>query len=410
MRRLTLQIASSVGGGPMERLAERLRALDVDARVVSSMAPETWRKRLAQGRVGRLVARADAFVRFPLTAVAGAMARGSDVVVPTTNPFFLPWLLVATRPLHGRTVIPLIYDLYPDAVEAAGLTAPDHPLSRLAAHFNRALFRHADGVVFIGQRMADQAIARYGAPGRVEILPTGADVAEFGEAALGSAAAESELETWCDRHVVASYVGALGHMHDWETLAQAGRALFADGRVPGRPERPLGLVIAASGPGVDQLRRAWADLPAEHVRFEAPLGDRAWARLLQRSDIALATLRPAAHRTSMPSKAQSAIAAGAALVAVAVADSDLGELAASGGVGVQIEPGDAPALAAALEGLAADPGALAELQQRARAVALEHYDMPALAERWRTFIDQVRAAGAGAPIAPRPDHGDLAGA
>jgi glycosyltransferase involved in cell wall biosynthesis len=404
MGRLTLQIASSVGGGPMERLAARLRDVDVDARVVASMAPETWRRRLAAGRVGRLVARADAFVRFPLTAVASAMARGNDVVVPTTNPFFLPWLLVATRPLHGRTVIALIYDLYPDAVEAAGLTAPDRPLSRLAAHLNRALFRHADGVVFIGQRMADQAIARYGAPRRVAVLPTGADTAEFGEAALGSAAAESELEAWCDGHVVASYVGALGHMHDWETLAAAGRALFAGGRVPGAPERPLGLVIAASGPGVDELRRAWADLPAAHVRFAAPLADRAWARLLRRSDIALATLRPAAHRTSMPSKAQSAIAAGAALVAVAVADSDLGELAASRGVGVRVEPGDAPALAAALEHLAADPAALAALQQRARAVALASYDLPALAQRWSAFIDSVRAARAGAPA------GDPAGA
>jgi len=375
----------------MQRLANRLASPQVDARVEAGMAPERWRELLSQGRGGRIWARLEAFVRFPLQVVVEATVGDSEVVIPTTNPFFLPWVMVATRHLHGRTVIPLIYDLYPDAIEAAGLARPDHPASKLAGRLNRWMFEHADGVVFIGQRMADQAMERYGTPKRFTILATGAEVSEFSSEALGGTKAESELERWCDEHTVAAYVGAMGHMHDWATLAEAGREYFAQFGTKNSTKKPLGLLIAASGPGVDQLRKAWQGLPTEHVRFEPPLSDRAWARLLARAPLALATLKPKAHRTSMPSKAQSAIAAGAAVVAIAPADSDLGELVDRHNVGVRVDPGDDAALVEALRRYVTKPRTLQAARRRARTVAREHYDMPRLAGQWRTFIDRVRA-------------------
>ena len=455
----TVAIASSVGGGPMARLARALTDTPAAARaataaglrpwaahVLQGQPPERYRARMAAGRLGRLTARLDAFARFPAQVVAHALAThaspsapaavggppaydapaDAEVLVPTTNPFFLPWLAVATRPLHGRAVVPLLYDLYPDALEAAGLARPTSLPSRLAAAANRWALARADGVVFIGQRMADQVRARYGEPRRWTVIETGADVAELrvdGDPAQNPATEppETDLERWCDAHIVLSYVGALGHMHDWDTLAQAVPRLLAlaatqhQNRARGRRRRkPLGIVFAATGPGVDALRRAWAHLPpdqATHLRLEPPLSDRAWARLLRRSSVSLATLRPTAHRTSMPSKAQSAIAAGAALVAVAPADSDLGQLVDEHRVGARVDPGDAQGLVDAVTHLTGDGRRLAAARRRAAAVAALRYDMPKLALRWRAFLSEVLAARSAARRPSRPQRAlDLLGA
>ncbi len=440
-------IASSVGGGPMARLARALTDGPAAARaaaraglrpwaahVLEGQSPERYRARMAAGRLGRLAARLDAFARFPAqvlvralhTPADGAATSEAEVLVPTTNPFFLPWLLIATRPLHGRAVVPLLYDLYPDALEAAGLARPTSLPSRLAAAANRWSLARADGVVFIGRRMADQVRARYGEPTRWTVIETGADVAELrvdGDPATDPAVepAETDLERWCDEHVVVSYVGALGHMHDWDTLALAVPRLLAlaarqhASRARGRRRRPpLGVVFAATGPGVDALRQAWAHLPpdhAAHLRLVPPLSDRAWARLLRRSSLSLATLRPAAHRTSMPSKAQSAIAAGAALVAVAPADSDLGELVDEHHVGVRVDPGDAQGLVDAITHLTGDGRRLAAARRRAAAVAAMRYDMPKLALRWRAFLTQVLASRSAARPPSRAQRAvDLLGA
>jgi colanic acid biosynthesis glycosyl transferase WcaI len=121
------------------------------------------------------------------------------------------------------------------------------------------------------------------------------------------------------------------------------------------------------------------------------LPDREWARLLVRSELSLVTLRREANRTSIPSKTFSAIAAGAAVVAVAPEDSDLGTTIHRHGAGVLIEPGDVDGLVAALVRLSSDDRARASLRGAAHAAAVTHYDIPALARRWATFLDTLEA-------------------
>lgn len=375
----------------MERLARRLRDLGAAADVYGEYAPSAWRDLMARGKLGRLAARARSMLVYPARAVISVIVGDDDFVIPTTNPFFLPWLLVATRPMHGRRVVPLIYDLYPDALEAAGMACgAASPLRRIAEAMNRALFRAADGVVFIGARMAEHASERYGAPRRAIVLETGADAEEFRPSNLGAPAPESELERWCEGKTVAAYVGNFGLMHDWRTLAEAvPRALE-----PERERGSLAVLIAASGPGVEHLREAWKGLPAERVRFEPPLEDRAWARLLPRCAISLTTLADAAEATCVPSKAFSAMAAGSAILAVAPSRSDLAALVRRHDCGAVVSPGEAGELAAILARWSTNPGELAELRARSALAHAEHYDLRPLARRWLEFLHELDAAPA----------------
>jgi colanic acid biosynthesis glycosyl transferase WcaI len=369
----------------MERLAARLRVQGVAAEVLAGHTPEGWRTLMGAGPVGRTRARLSAYLAFPAQVLAAAFARDA-VFVPTTNPFILPVVLLATRPLHRRAVVPLIYDLYPDALEAGGVAVHSGLVSRLAAAANRYLFAGADAVVFIGERMAEHAEARYGRPRRAEILETGADTRELNPDTMGGPP-ESPLERWCEGRYVLSYVGNLGRVHDWDTLKEGVPRLL---RRPG--ERPLGIVISATGPGVEVLRRAWRGISTDAVRFEPPLSDRAWARLLVRSDVSIATLRESAKRTSIPSKAFSALAAGSALLAVAPVDSDLAALVQAQGVGRVVEPGDVPGFVRAVDELAPWTGEARAVRKRARAAAVDRFDVERLAERWALLIREIVVA------------------
>lgn len=387
-------VGSSVGGGPMERLARRLRDRGRDARVLSGLTNARWRALMGSGPLGRLQARLTTYLHYPLQALRDALGVEPAVLVPTTNPFFLPFVLVATRPLHGKRVVPLVYDLYPDAFEATGARGVGL-VGQLASAANRYWFRRADALVFIGRRMGEHARARYGEPRRFAVIETGADSEELEPTAIRRSAPETPLEEWCQGRLVLSYVGNMGRVHDWETLAAAVPRLVS--RLPD-PTR-LAIVIAASGPGVEALQRAWRDLPEGIVRFEGPVPDREWARLLARTDVALVTLREEANRTSIPSKALSAMAGGNAIVAICPRDSDLADLLLEHGCGHVIAPGDTGALVEALQRLATDRVSVERLRKRARKAAVERYDLRYLAERWDELLVEVESR--------RPDDPEL---
>lgn len=372
-------IQSCVGGGPMERLANRLTDLSRSSAVDARYTGEQWRELMASGSLGRLQARLGAFVGLPLSTLLRTMRSRSVIAVPTTNPFFLPGFLVATRPLHRSPVVPLVYDLWPEAAEVSGTLRPGSWPTCLAARFNRWWLHRSDGVVFIGPNMAARVSERYGRPPRSAIIETGADLAEFLDAEAG--AGDTDLDRWLEKGLVASYVGNMGAMHDVDTLADAVQLL--DDQSDGCDLRVL---IAASGPGPGQLRDAWTEVDEALVRFEEPLSDDLWRRTLLSSDVALVTLRDAAAETSLPSKTFSAMAAGCAIVAVAPSRSDLAECVERCDAGVVVAPGDAVGLADALRRYGADTELLDAHQTEARRAAAQLYDMPALARRWDEFL------------------------
>ncbi len=378
---MKVTIASCTGGGPMERLARALTALGAEAEVLEELGDRRWRERMASGRIGRGRARIGSLLVFPIRAIAHGLFRRPSVLVATTNPFHLPLVLIATRPLHRVPVVALVYDVYPDALEVSGVATPTGLLARAAAGANRFWLSRADAVVFIGPVMAEHVCGRYGSPPYSEVIETGASVSEFDTVCAHAADAKSELERWCRGKVVVSYVGNLGQMHDWETVCRAVPRVLAD------PDLArLCFVVAASGAGAEYLARRWSGLAPDRVRFEPPLPDAAWARLLSVSSIALVTLKEAASKTSIPSKTFSAMAAGNAVVAVAPAGSDLAAVVAQEGCGAVVSPGDVEGLVHALRGLALDPEALCLARDRGRRAVAARYDVAVLAGRWLALL------------------------
>lgn len=375
----TILLLSSVDGGPLQSLADALREAGHDVELVSEVGIDQWRDLARQGRVGRLGARLRAFARFPLRAVAAAR-RGRGPVVVTTNPFVLPWALVLARRLHRRPVVALVYDLYPDVIGRPG------PLHRVLGWLNRRLTSRADAQVFIGEALARRAATRLGPHPRTAVVTTGADVDAIRSLGAPDGAPEQDIDRWLDGRVVISYVGNLGHAHDWQTFAEALPGLVDARAADGRP---VGILLAGWGRGYTRLAKRLEALPPGAIRVIQPTSDAAWARALCRSDVALVSLAPHAAGASVPSKAFSAMAAGAALGVVAPPDSEVASLVHRHGCGVLAAPGDSAGFARELRALLSEPGRLETTRAASLQAARDHYDIPGLVPAWEALFDRL---------------------
>ena len=390
-------MCSSVGGGPLERVTKALSLMDVRSSMNEMWSPEAWRKRFKGGKALRIITRLEACAVYPIKTVfdglkASAIDNVGDpmtapVLVVTTNPFTLPFIATLTKPLHRCGVVALMYDMYPDALEAAGM-APN-ALTHLLEYLNRWTIKHLDGVVYLGDVMRASAENRYGVHPNTYVIDNGANPEEFGNT---TDALPDDLRQWMDGRIIFSYVGNMGIMHDVETL-EKGIAAFLDA-LSAKDKSRIGFIFAASGAGVERLRHAWQDRYGENIRFIGPQPDREWAELLYRTDVALATLTTRAWATSAPSKVYSAIAAGCALLAVAPIPSDLASIVCGNRdlppAGVLVAPGDVDDLVAKLNAILNGSSPLLSgtwSEQIARLA--DHYDVSHMAERWQACLERA---------------------
>src|SRR5258708_21506212 len=102
---------------------------------------------------GALVRRAVAVSLFALRMFFAVLTRATrnDAVFCVTTPFTLPYAVVLAAKLRGATTALLIYDLYPEALEASGLTKPHSLTARLFRLANGALFRALDAIITVGR-------------------------------------------------------------------------------------------------------------------------------------------------------------------------------------------------------------------------------------------------------------------
>jgi len=247
-------------------------------------------------------------------------------------------------------------------------------------------------VVALSQAFIDDLVRRGIDRSKLAFVPNGIDVAvwaagsrQHGRARLG--AAEEDL--------LVSYVGTIGMAHDVGTIVDAAARL----RVPAAG-RKIRFAIVGDGAELAALRARAAGL--DHVRFTGLLPRERMADVLAASDVLLVTLKRAdTFKTVLPSKMFEAMAA-ARPILLAVDGEARAVLERSGG-GVAIPPGDAPALAAAIERLASDRAACESMGDAGRRFVDSEFNRRVWARRYLQILDRTRMGAAVDAVAePRP--------
>jgi len=328
--------------------------------------PYTWVKGCPLRRVspGRRIWN---WLRFGWQALR-AMRRYRDrFALIVTNPPVVPWLAVLGQWLFGLRYALVIYDVYPDVLVEAGLIGEGGFVDRLLRAVNAASLRRAEYVITLGYRMRRRLEAHLGRRQDVvfHVIPNWADTRFVRPLAKADNPFARE-QGLTDKFVV-MYSGALGDSHDLKSIVEAAEILH--------DQPDVRFLLIGGGLQEDDIRRLiehkgltncrllpWRDLD------EIPYS-------LSAADCQIVSIDIGRGGTVVPSKLYSALAAGAAILAVSPPDTELVQDIERHQCGLWIEPRDPAVLAGAVRKLRDDPALLARFKINARAAAEREYDV-----------------------------------
>jgi colanic acid/amylovoran biosynthesis glycosyltransferase len=236
----------------------------------------------------------------------------------------------------------------------------------VSARLKRAVLRRAGAVTAMNADMTARLVAQ-GAPAQATyVMPMGADVELVRAAAAGERRVPGRI----------LFAGRLVEKKGLAVLLDALRRVGTPG---------WSLEVVGDGPLRRRLEAASAGLP---VTFRGALPRAELARAYGHSEVVVVPSVAAASgdQDGLPVALLEAMAAGCAVVASRIAGIDAAVV--DGDSGLLVPPGDAGALAAALDGLLADPDRRAKLGVAASTRA-EEFSVAAVGARYRALLRQV---------------------
>jgi glycosyltransferase involved in cell wall biosynthesis len=242
-------------------------------------------------------------------------------------------------------------------------------LYRMTKAAERWLLRHADGVVFLTERV------RQALPVPVEVIPCCVDAARFATA--------DRADLGLDNRLVYVYTGALGGFYLVEETAQ----LLAAARTADARTFALVLTQSAPLPMIEALERAGFSRDDYRIFTAAP---EEVPRYLRAADVAISLIRTSfARSASSPTKFAEYLAAGLPVISTA-GIGDLDTQIEEHRVGVLLRSFDAAAYAEAIRAVT-ELRRDAQLAERCRALARAEYDLHAVGgPRYRRLYDALR--------------------
>ncbi|HLT72542.1 MAG TPA: glycosyltransferase family 4 protein [Cyclobacteriaceae bacterium] len=281
--------------------------------------------------------------------------RPSAVVV-VTNPPFAPWVAAVISRLRKYPFHLVIYDLYPDVLQQAGLMSADNIIYRMWQRRNPKLFGRAQRIITLSESMK-AATVRYAPeePDKILVIHNWASVPERYEVANDNLfIAQHNL----GGRLIVFYAGNMGLTHDLESVIEAAVIL--------RDNPSIHFVFIGDG-GKRKSLEAFRDRHRlTNVLFLPYLVEDQFTQALGAADIGVVTLGRGAEGISVPSKTYVNMAAGLCLLAIAPEESELTRIIRDHEAGIQIEPGHPQKVAECLLYLQRNPDILQKYKANAR--------------------------------------------
>lgn len=328
-----------------------------------------------QALVRRLIASAVLAIR--LFWAVYRRARPGDVVMSVTSPFTLPYAITLAARLRGAKTALLIYDLYPEALLAAGMTRQTSLVTRLLRIANGRLFRSLNAIFVIG-RDVPPLLLRYP---RVRadsihfvpnwtLLPIG-----FREPDDGG-----NFRKPCSASFIVGLCGNLGFTHAPRTVFEAARLL--------QHEKHIHFVLSGWGVGWNELKTLQASENLGNVALLDPVPEEQLAEFLAMADAWVIPYRRNVAGVSIPSRLYNLLAVGRAVIVGTEPNSEAGLAVAEEDIGWVVPPEDPGSLAQAICEAASDRAATLGRGRQAAVAALK-YSQQASTQRYREIVQRL---------------------
>lgn len=370
-------------GAIAEALATDHRVTVLTAQAGSASSARSDVSRVQVVEIRNWLPRKDALVRRTIAVSLLAIrmffgtltrARRNDAVFCVTTPFTLPYAVIFAAKLRRAAAVLLIYDLYPEALEAAGLVKPSSLTARIMRLANRLLFRSLDAIITIG-RDVEPLLSRYSTAteNKVHFIPNWTLL----PVRHRESASSGKLRRGHASELIVGLSGNLGFTHCPRTVYEAARILT------GRED--VRFLLSGWGVGWRQLCDLQRANELANVSLVEPVADVELAEFLSAADVWIIPYRAGIAGVSIPSRLYNLLAVGRAIIVAADGNSEAALVVRENGIGWVVPPEDPSQLADAIREAAADRAGTIEKGGRAASVA-EKYSAAIALVRYRQVI------------------------
>ena len=326
---------------------------------------------------------------FVVTSLTALRALGpTDVIFVQSPPLFIGLAALAFSRIKRAPFVFNVSDIWPQSAIELGMLRNGLAI-RLAEALERHLYRRASAITVPTPGMLQRLVERGVPRDKVVLLTNGVDTHIYQPRPPDAELAE---ELGLNGHKMFLYAGTHGLSQGLDVILEAAKRT-TDGDI----------VYVLAGEGADKealVEKAKAE-GIDNVRFLPNQPQSAMPRLLNLAYAAIVPLKPLdLFKDALPSKMFESMAVGQPIVGSMWGEA--ARLIESAGCGIVTEPGDAVALEAAVEKLAADPDRAAAMGRRGRDYVVEHFDREKIAMRLRALLQdsarpEQRPARAGRP-------------
>lgn len=296
-----------------------------------------------------------------------------------SNPPFGYWIGRLLKQLTGRKYAVMVHDVYPDALKMVSVS-PSHPVYRFWLWMNRIALRNASAVLTLGEVMASNL--------EYQIAPCKRDVAVIYpwvdaikiRPIVKSTNPFARMTNQIDKLTV-MYSGNMGLTHDLDTLLNAANRL--------QGEADISFLLIGNGPkrkNVEEFLRL--NNPTNVILLDYVSED-TFPNSQATADIAIVSIEPRSEGVIIPSKAMSALAAGAGVIAICGENNELAHWIDAWRIGKRVAPGDVDGLAKAICYYRDHPDELIQTKQYARNSAERYFNRTTNSTRMTAIIAEV---------------------
>jgi colanic acid biosynthesis glycosyl transferase WcaI len=309
--------------------------------------------------------------------------KRGDVIVCVTNPPFLPLVACLISLFRKSRYIVLVHDVYPGILAVAGAVRPDSLLYRTVQQLYNFLYKRAQGIIVIGQDMADRILADCpGLADKFELIRNWADVESIEPAKFTSNELVQQLGL--ENKFIVQFSGNIGRTHGAEIVVDAAE------RLRGEPE--IHFLIIGTG-----AKRRWLELEMEKRKLgKMTLVDyqprECLSSTLSACHVALVTMAPGMLGLSVPSRSYNIMAAGRPLIAVSDSNSEIATMISDQRIGWIVHPGRGDELADTIQIARRSPELLADMSRRARNAAITDYERTKTLDHYTMTLSRFLAS------------------
>jgi glycosyltransferase involved in cell wall biosynthesis len=318
-------------------------------------------------------------------AYFGAAARfafsvkGRPLLFIVAQPPFLPLIGYLQKKMLGRQYVVWIDDVYPDVLIRKGVLRTNGWVARLWRVFNRKTLENSEHVFTLGPQML-QVVQQYLTAGfPATIVPTWVDTDVIHPVPKSENAWAKELGLE-DKFTI-MYSGNFGEIHEVESLLEAARRL--------RARADLRFVLIGAGARWESIRKSVRERDDTNIAVLPWQPVEVLSESLSSADVSFVSLGEGIEGVSMPSRTYYAMAAGAAIMASCVNESDLGEVVRRSACGVIVRPNRVEDIVDAIEHLSSDSVRMKAFKENARHAAVEYYSRSVNARIVRETVEQI---------------------